>query len=387
MNEPEHTAIGRLLADAVPPLPEPADRIRQVRTRVRRARARARAVGVAAAASMVLIALALAVPRTVLHPADEPVPALDAGSCPTVTGGPENPALPSAADAAGPLVSEGAIEAMLCEHAVTDRPALVGSWVLSIGVDRLVEALNRSRTEEQPVAGWGVSSDPACANTGGSQFSLVLGYPGGKTATISLAGPCRTSYAAPGPVRYGDVLGEFGQLYRDQLVAAADQASIATPSCPAALDAARLDPTAGTYGPQASTIVRLSWAAPTERLALPVPLVAGAACRYAPDGDGARLAGSHDARDDLTALRGVLNKTFGDPDRRLRTASSGCGGVRATPPVVLLVADGAGGSAEFWVYRTGAGCARAAVVAGADQASRPVPEMVGYLDDVLGPQE
>lgn len=396
MNEPEHTEIGRLLADAVPPLPEPADRIGQVRVRVRRARARAATV--AAGASVVLAALALAVPQILSHPADDTEPPLDAGSCPALTGGPGDPALPAAADAGGPLVPDGAIEAMLCEHAVIDRPAggpdaVVGSWVLSTGVDRLVEALNQLQTEDELLAEPGFqaaeaeSSDLECTDLEPrSQFSLVLRYPDGDTTTVLVDFDCGTSLVLQGGVRYGNVLDEFGQLYRAQL-AAADQASIATPTCPEAIDAARLDPTSGTYGPQESTIVRFSWSAPTERLALPTPLAAAAACRYAPERDGARLAGSHDARGDLTALRGALNGTFGDPDRRFQAASSSCGGEAAAPPAVLLVADAAGGIAEFWVYSTGAECAVAALHSDADQASTPVPELIGYLDDVLGPQE
>lgn len=76
MNDVPETGIGRLLADAVPPMREPADRLAEVRARVRRTRLRTGAVAAGAVAAVV--ALAVAVPQLLLAaPPPAAVPALD----------------------------------------------------------------------------------------------------------------------------------------------------------------------------------------------------------------------------------------------------------------------------------------------------------------------
>jgi len=78
--------LGRLLAAAVPPLPQPADRVAEVGARVRRTRRRQAATSTAA---VIVIALAVVVPWLMMLGGDRTAPAdlppLTAESCRTLT--------------------------------------------------------------------------------------------------------------------------------------------------------------------------------------------------------------------------------------------------------------------------------------------------------------
>ncbi|MGH3681050.1 MAG: hypothetical protein ACRDT2_12510 [Natronosporangium sp.] len=387
MNEPEeHTGIGRLLAGAVPPLPVPADRIDEVRKRVRRARLRAG--GALAGAVAVLVAVALAIPSLVLGGPDRvvPVPAflppLTGDSCPDQTY-----PLPAGA---GPdrQVPAGAVEAMLC--VVGFGTGEVDRYqVLRTGADQLVTAVNALPTYDQERLQC-IEADVV------SQLSLVLRYRDGTVTRVIIDGDCGVSFVPDGTVWYGDVLREFGQLYQAQVAATTpDPDTIATPECPATIGPDRLDQSSETFGPGPETIERpIRWPhwmqlSPGQP-SLPYPLVAAVWCRYAPDGDRVELAASRPERGDLTDLRDILNATFQLTDTGEEPASE-CGRdpeLRAATPDVLLVADAAGGTSEYWVYGN-----PASTDAGPDcwdvfREPFPVaapPPLVDYLLERLGP--
>jgi hypothetical protein len=212
--------IGRTLADAVPPLPEPADRIGEIRVRVRRARIRAAAAGCAVVAVLAGLALAWS-----LRPVDDPAPVatrLDSASCPAFA---ERGELPADPDRAGPLVPAGATEVMLCEVNRAER--LIGARVLRTGATGVVDVLNALPTRDR-LRGY---TDGAewLGNPGGGcnlanyyeQLSLVLRYPDGTTVTVFYDMNCNQSVVPGGALRYGNAICEFRRLYRENVNAIA----------------------------------------------------------------------------------------------------------------------------------------------------------------------
>lgn len=384
MNVPEeHTGIGRLLAGAVPPLPEPADRIGEVRNRVRRTRLRTG--GAVAGVVAVLVTVALAVPSLVLGGPDRVVPTvlppLTSDSCPDRTY-----PVPAAGAARQP-VPAGAVDALVCVVGF-DTGRLVEHQVLRAGADRLVTALNALPIRDD--------ARLQCIERDlGNQLSLILRYRDGTTTTVIIDGWCGISFVPGGPVWSDNVLPEFGRLYQEQVAATTlDPDTIATPECPDTIGADRLDLGSEAFGPSPETIERpIRWASEGSRYpgqpALPLPLVAAVWCRYAPDGDPVELAASRPERGDLTDLRDILNATFQLTETGEVPASE-CGRdpeLRAATPDVLLVADAAGGTAEYWVYRNpaptdaGPGCWDA--FREPFQAAAP-PPLVDYLLERLG---
>jgi hypothetical protein len=377
------TKLRQLLTAAVPPLPQPADRLAEIRARVRRNRQRGAAV---LGAVVVLIGLAVVVPWWVLGadraPPAEP-PALTADDCP------DEVHVTPTVDGSGSLVPPGAVEAAVCAAGL-EAGELRGFQVLRMNVDQLVTALNGLPTPDQP-------GPIRCIEGDVTQLSLVLRYPDGAISTVVMDGYCGISYVPEGPVRLGTVLDEFGRLYQEQVAAtAADLDTLSTPTCPATIAADRLDLTSDVFGPEREAIerpirsphwVQLDPAQP----ALPYPLVAATVCRYLPDGDQAQLGVAQSERGDLTDLRDIINDTFQltengeerrsecgqDPDQRL--------GV----PDVILVVDATGGTAEYWVY----GNPNPATDGGpacwdAFRDPTPIaatPELVDYVLATLGP--
>lgn len=345
MNEPEdHTGIGQLLAGAVPPLPEPADRIGEVRTRVRRARRRAGAAVTGAVA--LLVAVALAVPSLMLDDNDRAAPAelppLTSDSCPNRTyplpagAGPERP------------VPAGATDAMLCVVGF-DTGGVDRYQVLRIGADHLVSAVNALEPYD--------SARLQCVEADlVSQLSLVLRYRDGTTVTVIIDGNCGISFIPDGTVWISDVLREFGRLYQEQVaVTTPDPDTVPTPECPETIGSDRLDLGSGTFGPGPETIERsIRWPhwmqLRPDQPTLPYPLVAAVWCRYLPDGDRAELAVARPERGDLTDLRDILNTTFQPTDTGEEPPCGRDPELRAATPDVLLVADAAAGTAEYWVY-------------------------------------
>jgi hypothetical protein len=383
MTGPEPSEVGRRLADAVPPLPEPPDRIGQVRARVRRTRLRAGAVTGAAA---VLVAATLAVPSLMLGGTDRIAPApppLTGDGCPDrtyrppVVGGSQEP------------VPAGAIEAMLCMVEL-DTGEVHDYRVLRTGVDQLVSAINALRTIDASGPLQCIESDLI------SQLSLVVRYPDGTITTVIVDGNCGISFLPEGPVWSGNVLGEFGRLYQEQVAATTpDSDTIPTPECPAGIGADRLDLGSETFGPGPETIERSIRWPHWMRLrpgqpALPYPLVAAVWCRYLLDGDQAQLAVAAPERGVLTGLRDILNDTF-QPTETGEEPPSQCGrdpALRVAVPDVLLVADAVGGTAEYWVYHNLDPTGEGAVCWDTFRDPIPVaasPALVDYLLDTLGP--
>lgn len=372
--------LGRLLVAAVPPLPQPADRVAEVRARVRRTRRRQAATS---AAAVIVIALAVVVPWRMMLGGDRTAPAepppLTAESCP-------DRAEPiSTVDRAGAPVPVGAVEAAVCAGGFEpgERP---GFQVLRIGVDELVAALNQLPAVYEPVQ---------CIEADRT-MSLLLRYPDGAVTTVVMDNYCGISYVADGRIWLGTVLPEFGRLYQEQVAATApDPDTVPTPACPATIAAERLDLTSSAFGPGAETIERpIQWPYSTElrpaQPALPYPLVAATWCRYLLDGDQAQRAVARPERGDLTELRDIINGTFQVTETGEGRGSE-CGqepDERLAVPDVILVADATGGTAEYWVYGNpdpagdGSACW--------DVFRDPTPvaataELVDYLLAMLGP--
>jgi hypothetical protein len=352
MNETPEYEVGRLLAEAVPPLREPEDRIGEVRRRVRRARWRA-ATTTTVAAIAVLAGLAVAVPRLVAGD-DAPPPASNPADCPTWS-------RPSGEDTPGPLVRNGAVDATLCRP---DSPPML----LTTGMDRLVAALNElvhTNPEEVACTLLPIDNGP----------SLVLRYPDGSSTAVFVDYNCG-GVMADGRTRYGDPLSTFRELHRAQLAAETDPATIPTPQCPETLPPIDMD-----SGPR-DTIDR--YGVPyTDDPPLPSPLVAAVSCRYVPDRDGGgRLVTSSEDRGDLTALWHAVNATFDEATLEHSSCASAIDTMGAALPDLLVVADATGQSAEVWVFSTAAGAPCLAAFFG-PPAMRPKPELVAYLDRML----
>jgi hypothetical protein len=380
MNQPESRELGRLLADAVPPLPEPPDRIDQVRARVRRARLRD-VTTTTTAVVVVLVAVVLAGPGLLRGgTADQPAPAepppLTADRCPE----PVRPELTS--DAPRQPVPAGATEAMLCVVRF-DTGEVYRYQVLRRGVDRLATTVNEATPIDAP--------EPVCIESDYiHQYSLVFRHPDGTVTTVINDGYCGISFLPDGTAWSGTALHEFGQLYQEQVGATTpDPDTIPAPECPDTIGTDRLELDSTTFGPAPEAIERpIRW--PQRMLlrpgqpALPYPLVGAVWCRYLPEGDQARLVVVRPEPGDLADLRDILNDTFALTDTGAERRS-GCGqepDQRVAVPDVLRVVDATGGTAEHWVYGHPGNCW--------EVFRDPVPvaattALVDHLLDVLGP--
>jgi hypothetical protein len=184
------TRIGELLEAAVPPLPEPAERIAEVRARVHRRRL---ATGGALAGAVVAtVLLALVVPAVLAGTGDAgPDPAgpgpdayQDGARCLQPADAPA-PGPPPVDPHSGHMALEGAVEVVLCEFNFDlQRP---DGWVLTTDVDMVVEALNNLATEPEERTDWDNLPDrPVCIDFYDyrSQTWLVLSFPDGSTIPI-----------------------------------------------------------------------------------------------------------------------------------------------------------------------------------------------------------
>lgn len=358
-NQVPGNEVGRLLAGAVPPLPAPEDRVGQVRARARRTRQRM-AVAVLAGVAAVAVAVVVSVPQLLAGNTTDVAPAAPA-DCPTWTE-------PSYEDSPGPLVPDGAADATLCRR--DGDPMLLTSRV-----GELVDALNAlpplDSGEQVSCEDIGLTPETRGGHT------IVLRYPDGSTVAVFMEWTCGVSMAGE-RTRLGMPLDTFRDLHRSQLAAETDPALIATPECPDRFEPVTLD-----SFPQ-DGIERYSVPG-TDDPALPSPLVAAVACRYAPDGQGGGgLVDSSADRGDLAGLREALEATFGPADFDHSSCVSAVDNMGDAVPDLIWVADATGGVREFWVYVPAAGAPCPAAFAGRPAAAAE-PELTSYLDRVLGP--
>lgn len=354
-NELPDYEVGRLLASAVPPLPEPEDRVGQVRARARRTRQR---MAMTALTGVVAVAVALAVPQLLASDSTTSLPPAAPAECPTWT-------KPSFEDSPGQFVPAGAVDATLC-------PTGGDPMLLTRGVGQLVDTLNTL----PPLDPDGIACVAVLVpNPDGP--TVVLRYPDGAAIPVFVQWPCGVSMAGE-RTRLGNPVEAFRDLHRAQVAVTTDPASIATPACPD-----RLQPVTSDSGP--SDRIERYHVPYTNDPALPSPLVAAVACRYAPDGQGGgELVNSHPDRGDLTGLRAALEATFGPADRDTASCASAVDTMGDAVPDVIRVADATGGTRGFWVYTPAAGAPCPAAFGG-PPAMVPEPALTDYLDRVLGP--
>jgi hypothetical protein len=287
--------IRRLLAEAVPALPAPADRLAEVGARVHRRRRRVIAGSGAAAAAAV--ALALGVPNLVLDaarsgppsaastptaavPPPSPTPGDDtpAGRCPKP--GPSRGSVPSR-DKPGPLVPTGAVKITLCQARPNAKPAGGVVWAaapartLRTDTAAVVAALN-ALPDRAGLANLPPDARLGCRVPLQDHYTLLLAYPG-RSVVVDLDLMCGTAMSgARTRFRPEPVIDTFIDRYRAQLVAQTDPASVPTPPCPAASEL--------VMTPEQAPPDEVSANRGSALLTLPEPLVALTACRYAASG-------------------------------------------------------------------------------------------------------
>jgi hypothetical protein len=388
--------LRRVLLDAVPPLPAPADRLAEVGSRVRRARTRT----VAAAAVTVALVLAglgaLGLARDARHgpvlPATSPTVRvhtdLDRDGCP-VEG--STVPRPSTVDVPGRLVPVGPDRVTLCETRQAFTPADwdVSPRPLHREVAQLVTQLNRlpdRRTAQAAVQAQHPATEVelGCTMVGyPSDVSFVFRYPDGSVVVVWLDRNCATVIAGD-RTRY--LLGEhpldtFYALYRTQLRDTLTQPP--RPACPATIDLAHLDQRTGTGGPRGDIFRNRGSRDPF----LPDPLLALAACRYAVGSGGAVLTGHAERQGDLSDVRTVLNDaTARGPDQGPVAPMTECGSPNhgtSLPTLLdtLLVVDATGATAEVRVWWRPC----AALFAAGSGGVVPSADTVQTLDALLGP--
>lgn len=406
--------LRRLLHDAVPDLPAPADRLSAVAARVRRTRRRAAAGGTVAA--VVAVALAVGVPTLLARPTDagpepaaatpapagpppSPVP-LDQGGCPAVAAPP-----PSDEDRPGPLVRTGATQVTLCErltepHAASFDPRAGQPRTLTIGVEQITALLNelpdketmlgRLREQARQRGENPANLEMGCTLIGfPSELSLVLRYRDGTTTVVWLDRNCG-SVRADGRTRYdySKVFDLFLRLYRDQLAAQTRPADIPAPTCPPVLTPEE------SFGGPATTTEPLTDEIARNRGSkdgfLPSPLAKATVCRYARAAGGEPAALTRSVTLEVSeGLRELLNTaTTVRTSTGARGTSTLANGTDCADPAnlgsirvldLVRVADVTGAVADVAVLRTPCG----AVVRSGGLV--PTPDLLGLLDAHLGP--
>ncbi|MFG3698305.1 hypothetical protein ACGF5C_10360 [Micromonospora sp. NPDC047620] len=388
--------VRRLLADAVPPLAAPPDRLAAVGSRVRRRRRRLAAGS--AAALVLAVGLTVGVPQLVAGDRGGPRPA------PVATGGPvgaavcpddisRRPGLESVRYGDDvPLVPAGAVEVTACQVPVGGGPRAadrVGPRVLTAGVDEIVGLLNAmppinamppTRTGPDGRPRVTDPTNPGLRCTLVARFeetAYVLRYPDRAPVTVWTDDNCAVAVTASHGRRLDRRLfGAFLDRYRAQLAAATDPATVATPVCPTSMPVDRVRLTPSNPGPPDRIAVNQAG----HDSVLMTPLVALAACRYEVDGESARLVRRETRRDGADAFRPVLNAAFARS-----VPASDCGDWPGYPPPTafdtVTVADATGATAEFWVRHTPC---RSAVRAH-HRGSEPTPELLAALTRLLGP--
>lgn len=377
--------VRRLLADAVPPLAAPPDRLAAVGDRVRRRRRRL-ATG-STVALVLTVGLVVGLPRLVTGDPRVPAPAATGGpvgdaTCPTDLG--RRPGLDAVRYGDDvPLVPAGAVEITLCQVPRAGGPAAderAGPRVLTTGVDELVRLLNAL-----PARPAGPDRQPRPGSDGELRCTLkavyeeaafLLRYPDRDPVTVWTDENCGVAVAGDrGRGLDFAVLDAFLDRYRAQLVATTDPATVATPTCPASMPTARVRLTPSNPGPPDRIARNQAQPEPV----LMTSLVALAACRYTVDGDTARLVRHATRRAEAESLRTVFNTAFAESAKR-----TDCGGWPGYPPPtafdVVIVADATGATAEFWVRHTP--CRSA--IHGYGRGGEPTPELLAALTRLLG---
>ncbi|MET7748707.1 hypothetical protein [Micromonospora sp. NPDC005367] len=224
----DDTDVRRMLADAVPPLKSPPDRLAAVGARVRRRRRR---LATGSAAVLVLaVALAAGVPQLVAGHPRVPRPAAVAtggpvgdASCPADLG--QRPELEAVRyDDGEPLVPAGAIEVTACQvprgsgSPVGER---IDPRVLTIGVDQIVQLLNAlPPTQTGPDGRPRPPADDGLLCTAkwvSAETVFVLRYPDREPVTVWTDENCRVAVAGDrGRGLDFRVFGTFDRFYRAQ---------------------------------------------------------------------------------------------------------------------------------------------------------------------------
>lgn len=208
---------------------------------------------------MAAVGLAIGVPRLGGPPASPLALPVPEDACPTTP--PRLPAEP--ADRPGQLVPTGAVRVALCQTAIQAEPS-PAAQLLSTGVDSLVSLLNA-------LPGLPAGATWRCAAVGYRYAtSLLFRYPDREPVLVQVDRNCHVAqvdgrtraYSGPGPIEW------FEDLYRGQLAAQVDPATIAAPECPQTLA------TAG--GPRDD----ISQGKGLDGQALPTELAAATFCRY-----------------------------------------------------------------------------------------------------------
>ncbi len=293
-----------LLTSAVPDLPGPDDRVAAIGARVRRARLRT--AGTVAGAALVAVALVLGVAQ-LTPPDSRPVPLASVPDIPVGTDGcPTSwPALPDS-DEPGPLVPGGAVSVTLCELPVPAAGTHEANppRTLRSHTDQVVNAFNALPTRAQEQARHPGAGRACGAVLYQTQPSYVFRYPGRPPVIVLVDQDCGTAYA-DGRTRVldpADPGGRFLALYRAQLIADTDPATIASPTCPSGLLPAQVDPRTISAEPPDS--IRRNQVGDEF---LQSPLVAVVACRYVRHADGLVLTTSSGHRGGLEPVRDLLN--------------------------------------------------------------------------------
>jgi hypothetical protein len=266
---------------------------------------------------------------------------------------------------------------------------------LTTGVDQIVDRLNslpnadeflaRMREQERKAGHDANNLELGCTLIGfATEFSLALRYPDGSIAVVWLYQNCGTA-SSGGRTRYGDVRNLFLTLYRGQLEATANPASVQAPTCPSHLTRADLTMAPGGKHPLDEIARNRSGENPF----LPSPLAKANVCRYHKASGGSATLVKSDAVSDPERLRTMLNAattvqtTTDERGASSATNFADCFGADlgiADVLDLLRIADITGAIAELFILR--GPCA--AVVRYSMGGLVPTPELTAALDARLG---
>lgn len=284
-------------------------------------------------------------------------------------------AQPAPTPAAGELVAIGAVAARLCTTpALEPRPVPTpigggpatsspevpdGGPTLVHDVDRLVHTLNGFPSEPQ-----------VCTSDIPEHRTLVLTYPGGGRAELTVDVRTCRSVQRGDVTRYGPVAGVLQDLLEQQRVAGAAGGTPVAPECAASRRG-------GPVG-----LIELRDDALTRHARVPVPYEPGLAvvCRYTNSAGQLRLLDSGIIDDRLPELRALVNDAV--PAGDLYTeAPPECPGDAATIDVLLFL-DRAGGGYEVLVRDEG--CRRIYTNPQAPLRFAAPAELIERLDAAIG---
>ncbi len=278
----------------------------------------------------------------------------------------------------------------LCELPVPDAgvPRANPPRTLRSHADQVVDAFNALPTIAQERARHPGTELGCGAVLYPTRPSYVFRYADRPPVIVLVDDDCATAYA-DGRTRVldpADPGGRFLALYRAQLIAGTDPATIPTPSCPSSLTPAEVDPDT-IAGEPADSVARNQ----VGDEFLQSPLVAVTACRYVRSGQAITLVTSNATRSGLEPVRDLLNRAT---TVRTTTDANGtesvtnlteCGdpnhpGTTVTQLDEVNVADATGATAVVRVWR--APCT--AVFRFGQGGLTPVPGLLTQLDAWLG---